>query len=352
MSGALGGVVGAIGGIYDVLKKSKENTAAGMALDKEQQRNQAMSDPTHPISTQAREQFQRITGKALPDSTSAAQANDLLSGLQQIAGVEKGIRDNEKTMAETQGVQASTAGKQFENQVLNPLKPGQMKAETRLKGLEGDKIVDELQGGGKANKIASDLRQEYSNLPVTKNTQGIAYNYNKILRSAQSPSAVGDMSLIFGIMKMNDPNSSVREGEYATAEQAGPMASKYLNMYNKALTGQKLTDDQRADFLKEANNMYSSQMAQQQRVDSQYADISAKNKVDPRYVIQPFGVDEKFIADSRANVDKRVAEKKAAGSGLSNLFQSVFGGGESKASGMTLQDKAAQMLKLRQQGNK
>ena len=35
------------------------------------------------------------------------------------------------------------------------------------------------------------------------------------------PDAAGDMALIFSYMKMLDPNSTVREGEYATAQDAG-----------------------------------------------------------------------------------------------------------------------------------
>ena len=62
------------------------------------------------------------------------------------------------------------------------------------------------------NQIGDDFRKE-------------AGDYLIIRRGAQnvlnaSANAAGDMALIFSYMKMLDPNSTVREGEYATAEAA------------------------------------------------------------------------------------------------------------------------------------
>src|SRR3990167_7070520 len=49
--------------------------------------------------------------------------------------------------------------------------------------------------------------------------------YNRVAASMRG-TAAGDMSLIFGIMKMLDSNSTVREGEYATAQNAGSIPDR------------------------------------------------------------------------------------------------------------------------------
>jgi len=62
--------------------------------------------------------------------------------------------------------------------------------------------------------------------------------------------------LIFNYMKMLDPGSTVREGEFANAENAGGAWSKLGVQYNKLLGGARLTPQVRASFLKSAKGLY------------------------------------------------------------------------------------------------
>ena len=94
------------------------------------------------------------------------------------------------------------------------------------------------------------LRQELSKDMNYKNYKESELQYTKIKTSADADSAAGDMSLIFAYMKMLDPDSVVREGEQATAEQARGMPEGLGNLYNKAITGEKMGEAQRADFVR------------------------------------------------------------------------------------------------------
>tara|TARA_B110000090_G_scaffold208127_1_gene261127 strand:- start:4530 stop:6329 length:1800 start_codon:yes stop_codon:yes gene_type:complete len=94
------------------------------------------------------------------------------------------------------------------------------------------------------------LRQELSKDMNYKNYKESELQYTKIKTSAEADSAAGDMSLIFAYMKMLDPDSVVREGEQATAENARGMPEGLANLYNKAITGEKMGEDQRADFVR------------------------------------------------------------------------------------------------------
>jgi len=80
--------------------------------------------------------------------------------------------------------------------------------------------------------------------------------FSKIKTSAKADSAAGDMSLIFAYMKMLDPDSVVREGEQATAEAARGIPDSVLNLYNKAMNGEKMGLTQRKDFVTVARKLF------------------------------------------------------------------------------------------------
>lgn len=100
------------------------------------------------------------------------------------------------------------------------------------------------------------LQKLFTNNAIVKDFNTATTQYNKLLSSAKQKSAAGDMSMIFTYMKILDPTSVVREGEQATAKEAGAVPDKVLNFYNKAVTGQKLTATQRADFVSTGTKLY------------------------------------------------------------------------------------------------
>jgi hypothetical protein len=100
------------------------------------------------------------------------------------------------------------------------------------------------------------LRDEY--VGQTKDFKTIQSAWRSIKTSGGEPSAAGDMSLIFGYMKLLDPGSTVREGEYANAQNAGGVPDRVVASYNKLLNGQILSDSQRKDFLGQAKKQYDS----------------------------------------------------------------------------------------------
>ena len=100
------------------------------------------------------------------------------------------------------------------------------------------------------------LQKLFTNNAIVKDFNTAPTQYNKLLSSAKQKSAAGDMSMIFTYMKILDPTSVVREGEQATAKEAGAVPDKVLNFYNKAVTGQKLTATQRADFVSTGTKLY------------------------------------------------------------------------------------------------
>lgn len=110
-------------------------------------------------------------------------------------------------------------------------------------------------------------------------------SYQTVL--AATPTPAGDIGLLFAVMKMFDPNSVVRESEFATAENAGSIPERIRAQYNKALRGERLTDKMRADFVTQANNIM-------KRSENSARDVISRFK--PR--AKKFGVDFSLIEDA------------------------------------------------------
>jgi len=111
----------------------------------------------------------------------------------------------------------------------------------------------------------------------------ISQAYRKIVSAPET--AAGDMSRIFGYMKILDPGSTVREGEYASAENARGVPASVMAQYNKVLNGQRLTPQQRNDFTQSAGDLVNSQKQQFGDVAKYYSDISGRYGVNPQNII-------------------------------------------------------------------
>lgn len=103
------------------------------------------------------------------------------------------------------------------------------------------------------------MRTEY--LTQTKPYQEIKSAYSRVLAAEQTPT--GAIAKIFAFMKMQDPGSVVREGEYATAQNATGVPQRFINMYNKALNGDGLSIEQRNEIDSQAKKLYTQARTQE-----------------------------------------------------------------------------------------
>ncbi|HAM55009.1 MAG TPA: hypothetical protein DCQ64_06240 [Candidatus Rokubacteria bacterium] len=139
----------------------------------------------------------------------------------------------------------------------------------------------------KAAKGASDLRQEFQGTPLFKDTQIISSAYDKIANT--SDTGPGDISLIFAYMKLMDPGSTVREGEFATAANAGSIPQSLLTTYNKARDGDKLAPELRAQFRREAKTLHDNQMSRYRQAAEQYRRLAPGVGASPDDVVLDYG---------------------------------------------------------------
>jgi len=147
--------------------------------------------------------------------------------------------------------------------------------------------VLEAVAGKQKTKIESDLRGEYLANPNTKQFQDISAAYNRLTEVSKAPSAAGDISMIFSYMKMLDPQSTVREGEFATAQNSGGVPARISNTYNRLMKGERLTEGQRNDFVKQAKNLYGGQYRQQETLMNTYKNLAKESGVSEKKVVIP-----------------------------------------------------------------
>lgn len=171
-----------------------------------------------------------------------------------------------------------------------------------LKQMFGGQNVD--------TKGESSLRKEFNDL--TSDYRKVGDSFSRIMKSAENPSAAGDLSLIFNYMKMLDPGSVVRESEFANAENArawfdrsGAPTSLRLG-YEKAVNGTKLLDEQRNDFIDMSRKLLEAQRVGFENNANAYTDIAKSSGYDPaRIVIDPYK-DLMIQSMARANTENPV----------------------------------------------
>jgi len=140
-----------------------------------------------------------------------------------------------------------------------------------------------IQSNQRGFQNASTLRKEF--LQQSKEFTAVRNSFNRIQQSAKSPSAAGDLALIFNFMKMLDPESVVRESEFATAANAAGVPDRIRNTYNRIIRGERLATNQRADFVNRAQQLFAQQARSHMALVGQYKEKALGNGIDPQNVI-------------------------------------------------------------------
>lgn len=123
--------------------------------------------------------------------------------------------------------------------------------------------------------------------------------FDRVQASAQDPSPAGDMALIFNFMKVLDPGSTVREGEFANAQSSGSVPEKIWGQYNQVLKGERLAPTVRGDFVNRSKVLFGKAVKGQNRRRKQYTGLAKRNKLPVNDVVIDLGSSE-FKATPKA----------------------------------------------------
>jgi hypothetical protein len=179
-----------------------------------------------------------------------------------------------------------------------------------------------IPGTGKSYAREKDLRATFTT--EMKPFTDLAQAFRKVEAAALNPSAAGDISLVYGYMKILDPGSTVMQGEQATAANAGGVQDRIRALYNKALTGETLADTVRQDFYAQSRNLIESQRPLQQDISERYGLIATQNKLDPNQIVfDPFKrirTPLEIAAEAAKEKEKDKKKKPASYNNLYNLL--------------------------------
>lgn len=161
-----------------------------------------------------------------------------------------------------------------------------------------------LKTSGRKFDQASKIRGEVEKF--TKTFRDVEDAYGRVKASQEGDvTAASDISLIFQYMKMLDPGSVVREGEFATAQQTGSIDDRVVNVYNKLISGERLTNTQRDNFVNEANKVYKVGLEKQEKREKDYEKLGEKYGIErdeiivrtgqPKLPVKPVNIGEEVI---------------------------------------------------------
>lgn len=108
--------------------------------------------------------------------------------------------------------------------------------------VKNGKVVD-LGGGPEATEVdvenAIKLQKNFEGQPSMSNLQNIAPTLKSMYRSIGDPSAMADLNFVYGLAKILDPTSVVRESEAGMVIDSQGIAPQLLGKLNKMLSGQQ-----------------------------------------------------------------------------------------------------------------
>ena len=215
------------------------------------------------VAAMGPEKYQTLRGKIEDERRAATKAPFELSKVQ----AEATIKEAEAKFApEKFGAELGLTKAQINsaNQAAAAHKAAAAKsgAEAKRAEAEANQIAAGIIPAEKRPEAEAKFRKEYSD--QTKGYQEVKSAYGRV--KASEDSAVGDLSLIFGYMKMLDPGSVVREGEFATAQNAAGVPERVMNIYNKVVSGERLNAGQRKAFKGQAEKLYQTAAEQEKTV--------------------------------------------------------------------------------------
>ena len=156
---------------------------------------------------------------------------------------------------------------------------------------------------------AKGLRQEFNQ--ITSSMRDVALSYGKIKSAEKAASdqdgkngkrkGAADIALIFNYMKLLDPGSVVREGEFATARNAGGIPDRVVAIYNGLVKGDILSKEVRTSFVAAAEEVLKPYRDQFHATKIRYSNLAKSEGVEPDRVVMndPFSglAERKYTKD-------------------------------------------------------
>jgi hypothetical protein len=137
---------------------------------------------------------------------------------------------------------------------------------------------------------ASKLRNEVQGLPSYKNIAQAAPVYKSMLEAAGRDTRAADVNMIYGMAKIMDPGSVVRESEMTVAQAIATLPQQLQATVQSQLTSTgRLTPEVRAAIMQEAHSRINAYQGMFEQDAGMYRGIAQRSRMNEADVLPTFG---------------------------------------------------------------
>lgn len=247
----------------------------------------------------SKEQMGKARELGLPGMRSVGDVDAAMKAIESDIATEKELAAAERK-AKTEEREFGLKEKEF----------GLKEKELGLKGRELDKKGEKPEYDYDKANLELKFAADYD--AASKDYAKVSDSYRRIVASGKDPSAAGDLALIFNYMKILDPGSTVREGEFANAENSGGVSDRVRVQYNKALSGERLNDDMRKDFVNRAKKLYDSQADSQKMINEVYTKRAKAYGLDSENIVKPIPEFNEGESDLKSRARQAINDPEAS----------------------------------------
>lgn len=138
-------------------------------------------------------------------------------------------------------------------------------------------------------KSETDIRKEFADLPEVKKYKNSIPAYQAIVKASQTNNPQADINLIYGLAKLYDPDSVVREGEYDTIANSQSIPEWLKGQAQRLAGGGKLTPATKSQILEQAQIRIDSYKSEVDGARQSYEQITKRRGLDPSNVFPAIG---------------------------------------------------------------
>jgi hypothetical protein len=260
-------------------------------------------DPKSDVSQFARDFMQQEFGVKVPSNVPAYQLKQFLpailgkyqaqerakyqGALLEQRGTEAKLDDAYRQLKLAQDANDREAERKLKEEIARLNREAKVKQQTEkpVKTLVGTDIPKEV-----ADRETS-LFDKFNQEPSVKKFKSGNVALKEMENLAAQESTYGDQGLISGYAKILDPESVVREGEYAVVERGGGFFDNLKNRIAILEGKARLQPAQRAALLSAAQSIQSGRQAEYQRIRSAYEKRATQYGLDPK---RTFGLEDEI----------------------------------------------------------
>lgn len=149
-----------------------------------------------------------------------------------------------------------------------------------------------------AGPETAEVRKEVMRLPSYQNYSSAMPIYRSMLETSGRDSKASDLNLVYGLGKILDPNSVVREGELIMAKNTASLPDWLQGSINSLNGGAALTPETRQRILQEGYGRMKS-YEDAFNIDAEhYKGVAERNRMNPLDVIPAFKLAEPYVPTS------------------------------------------------------